>query len=285
MSYLKEGLDCRSNLTSAQRRKLFKSRFGEKLIADGFVYSDKQFVRVHPGELLLGVYMDLTSFGSTYLGFKMMPLCETEKNFQLFAHSPSGRRIDEYECYSKEEYPSPWRRISFENGRFEGQYRLFFDVLYNSFRKITTVADMREFDRQFPELGVPDLHLYDILPYVKLEEYSMAIKRAKKNVEQCDRALQQCINIIQHKEPRYEALLQKERSGARMTKTDQMEKELFEGYISLKSLHEKDLNEYRQTVEELQSGNFSRWERQAQENTAANDEYCKSLWPSFYRYD
>lgn len=160
----------RSKLSSRQKRDVFKKRFGEILFKAGFVYKDNCFVRVHPGECILLVGLDIER-QNCYVVFDAIPLCCEER-----VCNPSIMyRIDSFHknsSYSFEEYYLK----AFENGRFELQLELFNLFVKDRFIQIQTVAQLLAFENEilFPVLQDAGRWYSKMLECMQLQEYEDA---------------------------------------------------------------------------------------------------------------
>ena len=62
-------------MRSRQKRALFQREFGAALLPRGFVYRENMFLRLHPGEVLLAVGLDLAPSGGGYVEYGALPFC------------------------------------------------------------------------------------------------------------------------------------------------------------------------------------------------------------------
>lgn len=160
----------RSKLNSKQKRAIFKKYFGEILFKAGFIYSDNCFVRVHPGECILLVGLDI-ELQNCYVVFDAIPLCCEER----VCNPTIMHRVDSFHkksSYSFEEYYLK----AFDNGRFELQLELFNLFVKERFIQIQTVAQLLAFENEILFLVIRDAGRWYIkmLECVQLQEYEAA---------------------------------------------------------------------------------------------------------------
>lgn len=160
----------RSKLNSRQRRAIFKKSFGEILLKEGFIYKDRYFVRVHPGECVLFVGLDILRL-NCYVVFDAIPFCCEERIRNPYI----GYRVDSFyreSSYSFEEYYLK----AFEDGRFELQLELFNSLIRERFLQIQTVAQLLAFENEvlFPVLQDAGRWYSKMLECMQLQEYEEA---------------------------------------------------------------------------------------------------------------
>lgn len=180
----------RSKLNSRQKRNIFKKRFGDILLKEGFVYSNNCFIRIHPKECILKVGLYIARV-NCYVVFDAIPFCCEELVYNLTSTS-STYRVDSFHKksgYSFEEYYLK----SFENGRFELQLELFNLFIKERFLEIKTVAQLLAFENEiiFPVLQDAGRWYSKMLECMQLQEYEKAndyIQKMRNHVMSCLKA-------------------------------------------------------------------------------------------------
>ena len=131
-------------LNSRQKRNIFKERFGERLLSQGFIFKNNEFYRIHPGQVFLVVALGLWK-GNTFIQFNALPLCVGFTNKGI---ATIHERVDSF-CRDEEERRYLLRPMEFERGRFDKQYDMFFDRIFHHFNEVHDVRSLLEFQEGF----------------------------------------------------------------------------------------------------------------------------------------
>lgn len=157
-----------TDLTAAQKRALFKKRFGKKLQEKGFIWCRDRYVRIHEGEIQLSVSLYTAHRGFAFLCFDASPFCLGETDWA----NRWGTRVEQFiPCGSARD--AFWAS-GFEE-QFEQTYHLFFSALFEPFNALRGVRSLLHYQQNhlFPATGSMD-HALTAHICLQLEEWQAA---------------------------------------------------------------------------------------------------------------
>lgn len=266
----------RSQLTGRQKQTIFKKKMGELLLPNGFVFKKGKFIRVHPGQVLLCIMMQLHRQHSTILFGGMLFCTETRYIEDPYPGWREEDFIDHDENYH-ENFKSMFY-VAFENGAFEKRYQVFRDKAFPGFNTITDVRSLLTF-----EVGVMEKERFRVSNdikkmwgYIQIEEYNRALECAKKVVQRytddiigCKERITEIKNDVNGYYRKIYSKSYRESAISREGKNIQM----FQAAIE----------EYNRYVEALEVGQYDKLQDQIKRMIIENTEIARVKYPEFYK--
>lgn len=253
----------RSKLNARQKRTMFRDRFGEILLPAGFIYRENRFARVHPGECLLLVELQLGRTNA-YVRFDAIPLCHRER----LQTPAAGCRVDTFYKLSGLSFEQYYLK-AFEDGRLEAQLGLFRRFVMEGLLQIRTNENLLAFENEVLLPALPNSRWHDrLLESLQQRNYNAAmehIRSLREHTLSCIRAEEenmrfslQCLDT-----PRQRA--EAEQSFAR--------------YLEITNQSLQLCSDWEQRIVQ---GNYPEISAILAENIAAADACCRERWPEFY---
>lgn len=253
----------RSALTSRQKRAVFKKRMGELLFPCGFLFKKGVFVRVHPGQALLVVGMQL--YRGEKICFDAYPFCEDNTNNDFII--PPARRAEDYRHLKGEEFMRTMFFSAFEDKSFEMRYQLFLEYAYPMFKDITDAASLLAFEEEYSRLlpwhAQP---MRCMLLCVQLGAYEKAIQYTEDVLE----VLKKQDRVVESN------LLSERRNGPECN-----DRLVARCESSLRSNAEK-AKRYRGYIDAMKTGHCEELEAIVRDNIARTDKKVRETFPEFY---
>ncbi len=203
-------------MRSRQKRALFQREFGAALLPRGFVYRENMFLRLHPGEVLLAVGLDLAPSGGGYVEYGALPFCNgiSRPPFSGLARVAvrDGRRWEDIfhareQWQVMEEQSAQLERQWRENPcarsmeavraieelsylkRFYEQYFSFFKDVFERFARVTSTREALAFHEW--AIGFYNANpMPSILECVAVGEYEKALAYARFALERTQKTWQ-----------------------------------------------------------------------------------------------
>lgn len=162
-------------LSSQRKRAIFKERFAKMLLPLGFQFCGSRFLRLHEGELLLQLGMELSRTGGARIRFGGLPLCVENIDFSLLPDE-CVEDFAQIHPFPEGKLPS---QLTFEDGQFDLQAELFEEYLLEDFAKICDVRSLLAYQENILEAQLkllpPDLAAWEC---IHLQDYEKALQYA-----------------------------------------------------------------------------------------------------------
>jgi len=187
------------HFSAQQKRAAFRREFGERLLPHGFLYRDKRFIRVHPGQLMLVVELYLAPSGNSYLQFGAKPMCAGIKD-----EPPCGEfRPDTLRSL----HPNP--ELFFQQAlvskdfeeRLAAQKDFFFSAIFDTFNSAVDTASWLKADAWLRQVNGIYAQDRQVLGSIMVQDYSgareciassiashvLSISQLRQNLDHCSR--------------------------------------------------------------------------------------------------
>lgn len=266
-------------MDSRAKRKVFRDAFKDRLSENGFVYRNNMFVRIHPGEAMLFVLLDLTPSGAAYICFDALPMCCAFEDLQaqlLF----ESHRMDGYSFIHIKEVNDPKLDEPWGITNFGLQYREFWNNIFDDLNAVHDIESVYTFTRNLPykgnvykfnksEAAYDDVHRWTtVFSGIYVQEWDVVLTLL-------NRLMQTHRECISRGMKNLSDLESKPKKG----KYDDFDIKAIKEYI-MGHRQQYDLKNTIKTM--VENGDHAGLNQMLEENRIQWDAYCKEKWPMFY---
>lgn len=279
-------------MRSRQKRALFQREFGAALLPRGFVYRENMFLRLHPGEVLLAVGLDLAPSSGGYVEYGVLPFCNgiSRPPFSGLARVAvrDGRRWEDIfhareQWQVMEEQSAQLERQWRENPcarsmeavraieelsylkRFYEQYFSFFKDVFERFARVTSTREALAFHEW--AIGFYNANpMPSILECVAVGEYEKALAYARFALERTQKTWQG--NLKSRLDP-------PERGKRNANRAQELRE--YQN-LALKK-NQEAIRRAKQDVDDLEYGRYGRFQAQIAANKALSFQSCAEIFP------
>lgn len=250
-------------LSAAQKRTLFKSRFGEILLENGFVWCKDRYVRVHEGEIQLSVGLQIARRGLAFIGFGAVPFCLGTIDWE----SLWGERIEQF-------IPSGSERSSFGDAGFEDQLdqclRLFRDTLFTPFNALRDVRSLLDYQEN------------QLLPALRYMDHTSAYHICLQ-LEDWDSAKTHLSTLIAVYDEALDSVRREEAAELRIATSERCKVQIRASSADRRERILRERSQLQKDLDLLNSGTFHPLQERILQNISVSQDASRKLYPRAWR--